>query len=433
MAYASKANHWVQGGKIENTPIGASTPSTGSFTNILASGNAVISGGLFVQGTITSTDSTTVLISDPHLYLNKSYTTTVARTGGLIVNYLPTSTLTTTTGAGVFTIGVAAVSNPTVTVAASAFAAGDLIQISGGSTNDGLYEVESDAAALLTIRGIGTSATTLDFVQNQFANATVTTCTITKVNVSVIRSGTDGIWETGKGSTSTGFTFSDLLSASSGVQMSSTSNTDNAIVRMDTVSGDKVVQDSGILIDDTDNLTIPSGSNLTLTAGDVILTDATTNIQFNGIDAFPVSSTSTGIAVWSSTTGRAIGSTAVLVDSNNNLLMTGGRHIVESSETISPTGSANFNPSANTSVTFIAQGTGSNTGTLGAGSFTNQVKKLVLKSLTSGTYVLTVTNGLFPGVAAGSRTLTFDTAGQSITLLYDGTNWSPIGGGVVVA
>jgi len=178
--------------------------------------NLTVDGNLVVRGTSTTTESETVLIADNHLYLNDGYTTASAETGGLVVNYLPTATTDTVAATG-FTAGVPATSNPTVsTTGAATFSTGDLIQISGANDpdNDGLYEVLSHAANVLTIRGVGTTATVEDFTQNQFDTDTTVAGTITQINVSVLRVGTDGAWETASGST-TGFTFNDLLTAAS--------------------------------------------------------------------------------------------------------------------------------------------------------------------------------------------------------------------------
>ena len=209
--------------------------------------DVVVTGNLDVQGTTTTVDSTNVLVKDPHLYLNNGYTTASGKTGGLGVNYLPTATTTNTVGAGVFVAGVAATSNPTVTTAGSAtFSATDLIQISDAadSNNNGLFEVLSHITTTLTIRGIGTSATLEDFTQDQFtANAGDTGATITKVTVSVLRSGTDGIWESGAGSTS-GITFVNV-----GDLTGPGSATDNALARFDETTG-KIIQNSGVTLSD---------------------------------------------------------------------------------------------------------------------------------------------------------------------------------------
>jgi len=181
---------------------------TGTATGV----NLTLSGDLVVNGTTTTINSETDNIADNHFYMNAGYTTVAAQTGGLVVNYLPTATATTVS-AGAFVAGVASTSNPTVaTVAAATFSASDIIQISGSNANqnDGIFEVLTHASNVLTIRGVGTTATVEDFTGNQFVANASDNATITKVNVSVIRSGTDGVWETASGS-ATGFSFVNFV------------------------------------------------------------------------------------------------------------------------------------------------------------------------------------------------------------------------------
>lgn len=192
--------------------VSGATTFTAAGVALTVNNNVLISGNLTVTGTTFTTDSETVLIADNNLYLNNGYTVAAAQTGGLTVNYLPTATTTTVNAA--YVAGVPAVSNPTVgTVGAATFAAGDLIQLSAATNNNGLFEVLSHAANVLTIRGIGVTATVEDFTQNQFVAGASDGATIVKVNVSVIRAGTDGNWEVGKGAV-TPVTFSDLSTAS---------------------------------------------------------------------------------------------------------------------------------------------------------------------------------------------------------------------------
>lgn len=184
-------------------------------------GDVVISGNLVVQGVLSSQSTNNVNFSDNHLYLNDGYETVSAQTGGLVVNYLPIAT-SDTVATGGFTAGVASTSNPTVITAGSAtFAVGQFIQIAGAANaaNNGLFEVLSHVGPTLTIRGIGLTGTVEDFPQNQFVTDTTVTGTIRRINVSVIRSGTDGAWETAFGST-TGLTFTDLAAGATTLQAS---------------------------------------------------------------------------------------------------------------------------------------------------------------------------------------------------------------------
>ena len=215
---------------------GGLTGTTGSFSSTLAvTGASTFSGDVHIAGNLVLTDATQVtnlvseqvLINDNHLYLNNAYTTDAAVTGGLVVNYDPTTTQTTVSGGAGFVAGVTATSNPTVVTAGSAtFAASDLIQISGCTepNNNGLFEVLTHVGTTLTIRGIGTSGCVEDFTQNQFTVAAAEAGgTITKIAVSVIRADSTGRWETASGS-STGMTFTNLarVTESDAVVLSST-------------------------------------------------------------------------------------------------------------------------------------------------------------------------------------------------------------------
>lgn len=221
--------------KLDLGTLGTMTTIKGSLTvdeDLYLTGNLVLSGATKVA----DLSPENVLISDNHLYLNNGYNTAVAQTGGLVVNTLPTAT-NDTVDAGGFTAGVVGVSNPTVaTTGAATFAANDLIQISGATdpANNGLFEVLSHAANVLTICGVGTTATTEDFTQNQFTTDATAAGAIRKVNVAVLRAGTDGVWETAYGNTS-GLVFTDVGAGGGGdpAQASTTNqtwtvNSDNA-------------------------------------------------------------------------------------------------------------------------------------------------------------------------------------------------------------
>lgn len=137
-------------------------------------------------------------IEDKYVRLNNQYVAVSAVTGGLVVNYLPTVTNDAVTSAQ-FTAGVASTSNPTVITDGSAtFAQNDIIQLSNTRLQDGIYEVEDHTGTTLTIRGVGTVATVEDFTRDDFATA-IDNAVITKINVSVFRSGIDGVWEQGFG------------------------------------------------------------------------------------------------------------------------------------------------------------------------------------------------------------------------------------------
>ena len=166
--------------------------ATATEIHVAAPGvNTIVEGNIIVKGTTFSSQTETVLISDSHLYLNDGWTVASAKKGGLVVNYLPTSTADTT---------ASAYTTSTVdTVGSATFTAGDVVQISGSDKNDGLYVVASHIGNTLTI---DTSAPVSDqWYQTSFVVAPSETATLTKVNVSLLRTGTTGAWEVSYGST----------------------------------------------------------------------------------------------------------------------------------------------------------------------------------------------------------------------------------------
>jgi filamentous hemagglutinin len=183
-------------------------------------GDVVVSGNFHVQGTTTTVSSENVNYSDNHLYLNDGYETTSTETGGVVVNYLPTAT-NDTVNTGGFTAGVASTSDATVITSGSGtFTAGDFIQIAGAADqgNDGLFEVHTHVGTTLVIAGVGAGGADErvapnDFTQTNFTTDATVQGTIRKVTLGIMRCGTDGIWETAAGSTTTGLSFADLASA----------------------------------------------------------------------------------------------------------------------------------------------------------------------------------------------------------------------------
>jgi hypothetical protein len=166
---------------------------------LTTTGDLTVGGDLVVRGDTTQIDSETVLIADNHLYLNQDYTTAVAQTGGLAVNYLPTATADTAAAGGFATTSTLA------TTGAATFSALDFIQISGADDpdNDGIYEVTSHAANVLTIDTTPVHA----FCGTAFVvDASDTSAVITKVTIALLQTGTDGLWETAAGADSTTLT-----------------------------------------------------------------------------------------------------------------------------------------------------------------------------------------------------------------------------------
>jgi len=241
------------------------------FTNFVKiDSDAQITGNLIVKGTTTSTESENVLISSNYIHNNSNYITNVAQSGGLTVRYLPTTTDDTVNGN--FTAGIIAVSNPTViTNGTNTFTINDIIAIDSAnhSSNNGIYEVLSHGANILTIRGIGITATIEEFTNNQFVTDTIAAGTITKINVSIIRSNDTGDWQFGKGNQT------PIIFSSIGDVIGPASSTDHAIVRWHETTG-KIIQDSDTVLNDDE---IISG------LASITLTEDTDNSTWYGFNA----------------------------------------------------------------------------------------------------------------------------------------------------
>lgn len=168
-----------------------------------------VMGDLLVTGTTTTTRSEVVNIADSTLFLNDNYTTVAAQTGGLVVNYLPTST-TTTVAAGGFTN---AANSTVATVGSATFTAGDVILITGATVlaNNGLFCVLSHVSTTLTIYGTGTPPpTVVDFVQNTFTTSAGAAGSIRRINISIMRASLTGDWQIAKGANSGSIAYSTL-------------------------------------------------------------------------------------------------------------------------------------------------------------------------------------------------------------------------------
>lgn len=189
------------GGAARTISIGNATGATAlAFTSgtggtLFTTPVFTITGNLVVQGTTTTVESEIVNVADSFMYLNDGYTTVAALTGGIVWNILPTST-TDTVAVGGFSASGGGENGEVATTAAAAFAVGDFIQVSGAAdqTNDGLYEVLTSVANVLTIAGIGgEGAATFNFTQNDFTDDATVAGTITKVTVGVFRVSTTGV------------------------------------------------------------------------------------------------------------------------------------------------------------------------------------------------------------------------------------------------
>lgn len=114
------------------------------------------------------------------------------------------------------TRGVAATSDPIITVDADpGWAVGDILIAQGTTLSDGLYEVKSIAGTAITMastttNGAANSQTFDGMFRDQVAAQSAAFGTLTKVNISVMRTGTDGVLETASGNNTGSMTFTDL-------------------------------------------------------------------------------------------------------------------------------------------------------------------------------------------------------------------------------
>jgi len=77
----------IDGGTIDNTPIGSTTASTGNFTTVDTTGNVTVGGNLTVNGTTTTVNSTTLDVDDINITVASGAASAAAADGaGLTVD-----------------------------------------------------------------------------------------------------------------------------------------------------------------------------------------------------------------------------------------------------------------------------------------------------------------------------------------------------------
>lgn len=148
-------------------------------------------------------------ISEKFVKLNNQSTATGMQSSGIVVNHEPTTT-TDTASNFIGSIGSSSGSSGQCTTTGSGtFNQNDLIQVSGTRYNDGIYEVHSHTGNTLEIRGVGGTSNVEDFTRQDFEYE-VDSGSITKTNVSVIKTGANGRWFYGYGDETT-LTFTRFL------------------------------------------------------------------------------------------------------------------------------------------------------------------------------------------------------------------------------
>ena len=61
----------IDGGRIDGTPIGLTTPASGVFTGVTVTGDVSIDGSLYISGSATRIDTTNLIVSDPIIFLGE--------------------------------------------------------------------------------------------------------------------------------------------------------------------------------------------------------------------------------------------------------------------------------------------------------------------------------------------------------------------------
>ena len=397
---------------LPRTPETGGTPDTiqlSTDVELISGANMLIDGDLTVNGTTTTIHSEVVNITDNHLDLNADYTTTVAQTGGIVVNVLPTSTADAV--GGVFTAGVAATSNPTVvTTGSGTFAAGDVIQIAGADdqSNDGIYEVLSHVGTLLTIRVVGTVGTTQDWVQNDFVADTVVAGDIRIVNVNVMRGTSTGSWETAVTTTTTGLTYNTI--------------TQQGVVDLQEayVQGNTITTSAGegnVTFAGTESFVVTTSGGIDLNTvldADVTVFDVqmtgTNGFSIDGTAASNVSVTAGDLTLSTITSGALIGTSAAGIDLNAATTVTVDTADAAdaSGNDITLTAGTSTAGTADGASIILTPGDGDTTGTAGFVNITSPADQgeILLQIESTGTGANAV--GFFTGTGAPSGVVTAD-------------------------
>lgn len=199
----------------QRTTLGVGTGDSPTFAGLTVAGDLNVTGARVVIG------GEKTAFADNFIDLNANYTAEAAQPCGIVASYDPSPGVAQQAiAAGGFVAGVAAVSNPTVEVAATTgFVAGQIVRMQGSTSNDGFYEVDGLLATppRLRIKGIGTVPAVEGWTGNQFT-AEAGLGTVTLVNVAILgaASGT-GNWQVAKGST-VPLAYSDITAIAVGAQ-----------------------------------------------------------------------------------------------------------------------------------------------------------------------------------------------------------------------
>ena len=115
------------------------------------------------------------------------------------------------------------------------------------------------------------------------------------------------------------------------------------------------------------------------------------------------------------------GDTAILMFSNNKWNIVSMHGAVETTQTITATGSVDLT----SSLTLLDTTSGAQTLSLATGKFIGQMKTIVMKTDGGSNATMTTAGGNLLASQV-STSIVWDAVGESVTLIYDGSKWIPI-------
>jgi len=343
--------------------------ATGGFVARAGAANAYVAVAEAVTAIAVASNGATL----PQATINVDSTTGFPASGTVYLtttNGVEAVTYTGVTGTS-FTgcsggIGTLATGDLVSTSATALPVEGDFIQVSGASnqSNDGLYEVLSNLNGVLTIKGLGTTAGTFEFTQNDFITDTTVLGSITVVNVGVQQVSAAGVFQYGYGSNAGAFTFADVTTGAAALSLQSAYAGGNTV----TTSGGNslvVAGSEALSVTATGGLVLTTGFNFDGTSFDVQMT-GDNGFSIDGTASSNVTATNTAsttpvvMTVAASNTGATSGDATVQI----NATSTNGAGIIDlnADDTITldvlSGGAINIGTAAVASTTTVGNSTG---------------------------------------------------------------------------
>lgn len=269
------------------------------------------------------------------------------------------------------------------------------------------------------------------------------------LNLQALGVGADGLVLVADASQPTGVRWGSAIG--SGDVLGPGSSTDNAVVRFDGTTG-KVIQNSGVILDDLNNL---SGVNNIALSGTVDGRDVSTDgatldshvANFSNPHHVTAAQVGNTVAQWNANQLQSTNVSASAPTDGDSLVYDSGAGqwvpthtfpINMALERITAVGGGvAVSPTLNKNLTFITTtGAGTATGTLNNGSATKDgFEKVFIAEALACPYALTVTSLVDAAGSIGTKTLTFTNTGQSARLLWSNAtlHWYLTDTGVTVS